>query len=209
MAVSVTLTRAGATATAIPIGAIAPGHRAVALERAGASAASRGMGVRLVRPPDWAAEATTWEWVSQITTGNRLISQRGTSMTRIVANEGEAATIRGRVTDPNGDLIYQADVLTILVQVFDTTATDRGTPVYQDDLIVSNVMWDALQVDKGWRTDSDGYSYRYEIPENVFKEGGRVYRIESIFTTAAKGATTLVHEVETRPLWSSRSVLGV
>jgi hypothetical protein len=209
MAPTITLQALSATATARKIGMQGPGHRALALGRLGSRVISRGLLVKLVRDPEWASEITGWSWVSQITAGNRHITQRGTDMERILAMEGETVTIRSRPKDPEGEILYLADVDTALVQVFDTTATARSTPLYSENLVLSEVLYAGLQVDKGWRTDASGYSFKYELPADVLREGGRVYRIEVILRTKTRGPSSIVHEVETSSLWTSRASLGV
>ena len=130
-------------------------------------------------------------------------------MNRILVMEGETVTLRARPTDPEGATLYLADVDTALVQVFDTTSSTRSTPVYSENLVLSQVLFATKQIDAGWRTDKSGYTYKYRLPANVLKEGGRLYRIETILRTKTKGPTSIVNEAETSSLWSARSLLGV
>ena len=205
----ITVTPAGAPGSSLTLGLVANGYLTLALARVGAGAASRGVVVAQERTAEWASEVTTWVWVSQVTAGNRLVTQRGSSMERILAMEGETVTVRSRPKDPEGNILYRDDIDTALVQVFDTTAPGRSTPVYSENLVLADTLETSLAVDQGWRSDAVGYTFKYELPANILREGGRVYRIEVILRTKTRGPSAIVHEVETSSLWTSRGSLGV
>ena len=158
---------------------------------------------------DWAAEVSAWTWVGQVTAGNKILSTKANGMARLLISEQESITLRARPTDEEGAVVYVSDVETAMVSVFDTSRAAKSTPVYQEELVVADVAFSSLRLDKGWRQDKTGYSFKYQLPAGVLIEGGRVYRVELVLRTFSGGPRIIVWEVETSPVWTARSALGV
>lgn len=185
------------------------GAGGVALEQGEAVMDGRILVVGTVKEAFWAAAATTWTWAAQVTAGDMRFPIRGYGMNRIQVVEGESVTLRARPTDEDGSTVFQANVETILVSVFDKQRADQTTAIYEQELLPAEVMYSTRQLDRGWRTDSTGYTFKYALPANILIEGGRVYRIEVVLRTYATGPRSLIFEAETVPLWTSRGALGV
>jgi len=97
-----------------------------------------------------------------------------------------------RITGTDAANIQQADVSSIAYSVYDlddeTTATVTGT------LTVSSVVYDTLQTDARWDTDTTGYNFRWDVPASVFADGDKIYRIEIAFTPASGEVYHVVYE---------------
>ena len=130
-------------------------------------------------------------------------------MTRIKAMEGESVTFRARPTNEDGATVYLSGIETALVSVFDTSSATKSTPVFEEELVPSDIAFETLQVDLGWRSDKHGYTVKYALPAGILNEGGRVYRIELVLRTFTSGPRPVVFLVETDSLWTARTALGV
>jgi hypothetical protein len=89
--------------------------------------------------------------------------------------QGVPFTFLARVTGFDGTLITQAVVDEIRWRVIDTTddaIIDDGT------LTKTAVIFDTLQTDGRWTTDSLGYNFRTILDGDNFAIGGRRYRVE-------------------------------
>ena len=187
------------------LSSVAP--RGVAVKQAVIDVSMGGVVSVVPKPFNWAAEASAWTWIAQITAGNKILPVR--HMTRLLIHEQESVTLRARPTTEEGAVVYAASIETAMVSVFDTSRDTKSTAVYQEELVVSDVCFSALQLDKGWRQDRTGYSFKYQLPAGVLIEGGRVYRVELVLRTYSGGPRILVWEVETSPVWTARAALGV
>lgn len=155
-----------------------------------------------------AVQAWSATWVGQAASPNQIINLSGSQMASIHINESQDVTIWARVTNSEGGLITSADVQSAQLNVFDTTSLTPSTPVLQEALVVEEVMYSTLQVDKGWRRDKEGYTLKLTVDGATFVEGGRLYRVEIILRTVRNGPVPIVVPVHTHALRTPRGELG-
>ena len=82
----------------------------------------------------------------------------------------------------DGANAVQADCSSITIKAWDTD--DYDTTVLSATLTVSNVVYDTLQTDGRWDTDSTGYNFRYDVADTICTEPGHQYRFEVVVTTS-------------------------
>lgn len=208
MAIIVQLLEASAETNSVGIGTHGADKSAVALQQAQAKTVVGKVLPLVAERVDSAMELGSASYVGQIMSGNNIWKLSGDRMNSITIPEGQDVTIWLRLTNAERDLILQADMETILVNVFDTSASDQSIPIFQDDLVVPTVMFSALQLSGGWRQDADGYAFKYELPGDVLGEGGRVYRVEVVFRTKNYGPVVPKALIHTEPLLTPRTELG-
>lgn len=98
-------------------------------------------------------------------------------------------TALARVLGPDGELIQQADLSSIVCDV----ENDAGTATLDATLTISAVIFDALQTDDRWQEDGTGFNFAYEVPASAFPAQGN-YRIEFTFTPVSGEAFKVIFE---------------
>ena len=82
----------------------------------------------------------------------------------------------------DGAAILQADLTSIAYQIFYTDSATAHTT--STALTVSAVIFDTLQTNARWSTDTTGYNFKHDIAHTVIVDPDRKYRLEYLFTTA-------------------------
>jgi len=104
-----------------------------------------------------------------------------------------SAILLARVVGPTGAAVTQADVASLRYSVYllDEQDPDQQTPLAGHtavSLVVSGVVYDALQTDPIWTRDAIGYNFRHVLDVSAhaaFPTAGRAYRIVYELTPAS------------------------
>lgn len=115
--------------------------------------------------------------------------------------EDNGFSLMSRVIGDDATDVRQADISTITWKLFDKEA--RTVVVDSGSLTVSSVIFDTLQTDARWKADSEGYNFRWDVPETLLPTGDTDYRIELKYTTDTAIVFHDVFEPSTRDLYSS------
>jgi len=108
--------------------------------------------------------------------------------TSVVEDTGKR--LMNRITDDQGSDHQQADISSIAYKVFDVN--DLTTEIASASLTVSTVIYDTLQTDSAWDTDTTGYNFGWSAPASIFPTGGIVNKVEISFTPASGEAFKLI-----------------
>lgn len=127
----------------------------------------------------------------------------GVLITNGTAWEDTGCTLMARVLGNAGTAINQASISSIARKVFDLNSSTPETPVSSTTPTVADVVFDALQTDARWTTDSTGYNFRETVAASVLAEGDRRYRVEYVLTPASGEKFNVVFEIQTRKLIST------
>lgn len=113
--------------------------------------------------------------------------------------EDSGVVLMARVLGYDGDPIQQADITSISRKVF-----DGGTTISTDDLVVADVIFDALQTgDSRWDADDTGFNVLDIVPAASLPNGDTVYRVEYLFTPASGEVFHDVFDLITKNLRAS------
>lgn len=111
----------------------------------------------------------------------------------VIWNEDGSASCLGRATAHDatgaatgitgeGKFIKQADLSTIICEVFDMT--NVRTSVATPTVTISSVILDTPVTDEViWTRGSTGYNFHHDLAETNFPIGGHVYLVEYYFAT--------------------------
>lgn len=113
--------------------------------------------------------------------------------------EDSGAALMARVLGNAATAITQATVSSVTRKVFDLDGATPTTPV-SSALTVSTVVFDTLQTDGRWATDSTGYNFLDAVDDDVFTTGGNRYRVEYVFEPSSGAKFHVVFEVLARPV---------
>lgn len=119
--------------------------------------------------------------------------------------EDSAATLMARVVGADGSYITQAGMTGISYKIFDLNSATPDTAIKSDNLVVANVVFDALQTDARWTEDATGYNFRWTQPADasVWATGGHRYRQEILFNPVAGDDFWLIYELYCEPVRTS------
>jgi hypothetical protein len=124
----------------------------------------------------------------------------------IAAFEGVDLVVMARPVHASRQVIYQSDVGSALLSVFDLSSDSKATAVHSEQLDVASVMQTELVLDAAWNADGSGYSFRHELAGDAYSfEGGRTYRLEYVLLTDDYGPVPFVVEVQTQSLFTPRA----
>ena len=123
------------------------------------------------------------------------------SIHKVRAFEDSGISLMARITGTDAANIAQSDVSSIAYSVFDSN--DYSTAVSTGALTVSNVVFNSLQTDARWTTDSTGYNFRWDMPASILTVGDRVYRVEITITPSSGEVYHVVFDVSTVPIYRS------
>jgi len=115
--------------------------------------------------------------------------------------EDSAFNLLARIESSGAD-VTKATAASIIWKAFNIT--DEVTVVTSGTLIVANVIFDTLQLDRLWAgIDAIGYNFLHVVPETVFGSPG-TYRIEHKVTMTS-GTSFYLHpfEITVESIWSS------
>jgi hypothetical protein len=115
--------------------------------------------------------------------------------------EDSGKRLMNRITDDSGTDLEQADVSSIAYTVYD--AADLSSSTASGSLTVSTVIYDTLQTDSAWDTDSTGYNFGWSAPSSIFSKGGILNKVEIAFTPASGEAFKLIWFVRVRSISAS------
>lgn len=117
-------------------------------------------------------------------------------MIRGTGLERSALWVLERIVNPNsGAYISQATIADIAYEIHDAQA--RRKIAGAKALTIANVVWDSLQLGKGWTADTLGWNLAFTVPGDYFPAEG-TYRVDvrfvpvtgATFYTALEVATT-------------------
>lgn len=101
--------------------------------------------------------------------------------------EDSPATILGRIRGNNGAVATQASFNAISYTVFNETSATPDNSTGNGNCTVATVVFDTLQTDAIWASDSTGYNFKHELAGTNFPTGNNLYRIEYTFTPSGGG----------------------
>lgn len=114
--------------------------------------------------------------------------------------EGSGASFMARVLGNAGTNITQASISSITCNVYNAiTLASVATP----SVVVASSVFDTLQTDSRWDTDTTGYNFRHDLPPTAFPDGDIPLVIEYLFTPASGDAFRFVQPVYVKPLVST------
>ena len=100
-----------------------------------------------------------------------------TDIPSVTIFEDSGSSLMRRVLGNDGVAITQADITTITRNIY-----ARGTLVGEaTDIVVADSVFDTLQTDARWTSDSTGYNFRDDLEAEAFPTGDTVYRVEYLF----------------------------
>ena len=88
--------------------------------------------------------------------------------------EDSGASLMGRVLGNAGTAIVQADMTGISRSVYLGDTVVAGPTA----IVVATAVFDTLQTDARWTTDSTGYNFRDDAPETIFADSDRIHIVE-------------------------------
>lgn len=101
---------------------------------------------------------------------------RHTRVTSVTHWEDSDLVIMARVVAVSGDPVNQATLDSIFISVWNRVT---GQPAgVEEELDISEVIFNTLQNDNRWTVDSVGYNFRCLVPGERFATGGVTYRVE-------------------------------
>lgn len=120
------------------------------------------------------------------------------SVHRITVWEDNGFSLMDRLIGNDATDLTQAAVTSIAWSIYDladaTVAFATGT------LTVATVVFNSLQTDARWTTDSTGYNFRWDVPATTLTGGDRVYKFEIKFTMTSGEPFHDVWEVTTKKI---------
>jgi hypothetical protein len=108
--------------------------------------------------------------------------------------EGADASIMSRVNF-DGANIVQADVASIAFKLY--KKKDPATLIQSGALVVADTIFDTLQTDGRWTTDSTGYNFRHIIAGADLADPDEIYRAEYVITGTGGEKKVVVAEITT------------
>lgn len=131
--------------------------------------------------------------------------------------ETQTVTVLARVTLPSIGLLTQAsvDASHITLKIFELANRTATLVQAFTALTAVNLVFDALQIDSRWTTDTIGYNFKHEYdpaattgsaadPSAHYDlKGNTVYRFEYTFGTDDDGTVVVVAEVGVQEIYSS------
>ena len=91
---------------------------------------------------------------------------------RLEIDENEHVTLMDRMVLNDGSYLTQAATASATIQV-----RGRRGVEHEQDITVSDVIYDTLQTDTYWQEDRTGYNIRYTMDTEDIMVGGREYHV--------------------------------
>jgi hypothetical protein len=118
--------------------------------------------------------------------------------------EGQDIEPIARVVGLDGEVVVQADISSIALEVYDEDSDTPTTSVLSAVPVVASTIFDTLQVDSRWGEDDIGYNFRYAILASALTAvGGHTYRCEFLLTPSSGGPIPVVGFFKCIPLRST------
>ncbi len=117
--------------------------------------------------------------------------------------EDGGAQLMARVVGQSAANITQASLTSIACKIFDLDGATPTTAVDTSTLTVSSVVYDTLQTDARWTTDTTGYNFRHAPAYTIFTTGGHRYRIEYKFTPVSGDPFFVVFQLQSQEVLTS------
>ena len=114
--------------------------------------------------------------------------------TKATIYENTGLTCMARITGEDASYVEQSDISSIGLKIF---ADDSTSASIDASLTVADVVFDTLQTDSRWTTDSTGYNFKYEIASAGFPDGDVTYRCEFKFIPTSGNTWYVVFSVDT------------
>jgi len=108
---------------------------------------------------------------------------------------GSGITFLARLRGDDGQLITQASLSGVTVDVWDRSNSDVS--VLSTAVTVTTSVFDTLQTDPRWTADTTGYNFRYDMADTVLSQDNHKYRVEFWFTPVTGSKFPLVWEIST------------
>ncbi len=110
--------------------------------------------------------------------------------------ENSTVVLLARVADENGNNCEQADLSTIVCKVFDANDPE-GAAVATPSVVIADSIYDTLQTDSRWTTDSTGYNFAFKLPASALADGDKKYRVECKFTPVSGFVFWALYDLDT------------
>lgn len=117
--------------------------------------------------------------------------------------QGAPTPLLARIRSVNGSYLTQASLSSITYAVFNLTGNTPSTVLSSGTLTISSVVFDSLQTDARWTTDSVGYNFRVTIPGSAFALAATLYRVEVTFTDTDSQKFRVVFQPKTQPIMTT------
>ena len=115
-------------------------------------------------------------------------------LARLVARGASGASVAGE-----GAALIQSDVVSITCKIFFLDSATPETAIATPSVVVSSAIFNALQTDSSWFTDSIGYNFFHSIAPNTFTTAG-LYQLQYSATLIGGRAFPIVAQLEANPL---------
>jgi hypothetical protein len=116
-----------------------------------------------------------------------------------IVTQSNPTSFLARVQDQSGNLITQASATAITVTVWNvetSTQTDTFSPS------VSSTIYNTLQTDGRWTTDSIGYNLAINLDSSAFNAGNCRFQVQVAITPQSGSVYRLIAVVETRGIFA-------
>ena len=115
--------------------------------------------------------------------------------------EDSGIHLMARITGQDAANITQADISSIAYAVYDLNVPK--TAIASGALVVATVVYNTLQTDSRWRTDSTGYNFRWAAPAALFATGDTQYGAVVRLTPAAGDVFPIEYKIPVRKQFGS------
>ena len=120
--------------------------------------------------------------------------------------EGVEFYILDRPVGGDGSTIFDAEVTSYVLNVYDVSEQGPGTLVHTETTS-GLTEFSSLQTDGYWTKDATGYSMRLKVTPASWSvtaaEGGKQYKLELLYTTSSWGTVKLLWLLSCRKTLSS------
>ena len=120
------------------------------------------------------------------------------TVTKATVFEDGGAQCMARIVGNDAANITQASISSIAMSVFDAVA--GGSAISTRAPVVASTVFDTLQTDARWSTDSTGYNFLDTVLASELPTGGMTYRVEYKFTPASGQVFFVVFELTAKAL---------
>jgi hypothetical protein len=118
----------------------------------------------------------------------------------MIVTQQNPTVILARVIDSTGSLITKTEILWITIDVFNA---ESGEQTLAQTIPVVDCVFDTLQTDARWTTDSIGYNIAVPVDASALPDGDIVYQMQVTLCPLAGERFRIVSRVKTKPVFMS------
>jgi len=117
-------------------------------------------------------------------------------VTKVVVWADTGVILMARIQGSDAANIAQADITSIRYGIYDLSSSTPLTELSDSAaLVVADVVFDTLQTDSRWDTDSTGYNFRHTVASTTLTGGDHKYGVKYSFVPASGQAFMVPFEV--------------